>query len=212
MLRRLARRDVFPNVRAIVVAGHSAGGQFVSRYQMANHVHEPLGVPVTYVISNPSSYAYLDQLRPSASAIPLTIAASAPGFSPPIAANGPAPFVEFADRRNCSTYDKWPYGLQDRPGYARRTGDDQLKKQLAERPATYLLGALDILPLFGFDGSCPAKQLLQLRFSGFVGQVSHVQLPTHELTPPSQLRRSHRQGCTSAGVQEGRGGISSRGS
>ena len=156
LLRRLARREVFPNLRTIVVAGHSAGGQFVSRYQMANEVHERLGVPVTYVISNPSSYAYLDPLRPSASAIPPTIAAGAPGFSPPIAANAPAPFVEFTDRQNCATYDKWPYGLQERPGYAGRIGDDQLKKQLAARPATYLLGALDILPLFNFDGSCPA--------------------------------------------------------
>jgi hypothetical protein len=31
-----------------------------------------------------------------------------------------------------------------------------LKKQLSARPATYLLGGLDILPLFGFDGSCAA--------------------------------------------------------
>ncbi|HLW77011.1 MAG TPA: hypothetical protein VKS01_08490, partial [Bryobacteraceae bacterium] len=29
ILRKLARKDVFPNLRAIVVAGHSAGGQFV---------------------------------------------------------------------------------------------------------------------------------------------------------------------------------------
>jgi len=42
MLRRLARREIFPNLRAIVVAGHSAGGQFVSRYQLANQVHERL--------------------------------------------------------------------------------------------------------------------------------------------------------------------------
>src|SRR5947209_2307746 len=28
ILRRLARKDVFPNLKAIVLAGHSAGGQF----------------------------------------------------------------------------------------------------------------------------------------------------------------------------------------
>lgn len=174
MLRRLARKDVFPNLRAIVVAGHSAGGQFVSRYQMANHVHDRLGVPVTYVISNPSSYAYLDGLRPTASAIPTTVAAGAPGFTPPMAANRPAPFVEFADRRNCSTYDKWPYGLQDRPGYTATIGDDQLKKQLAARPATYLLGALDILPLFSFDGSCPAMAQGPTRLARGVAFATYV--------------------------------------
>jgi len=31
--------------------------------------------------------------------------------------------------------------------------DDQLKKQLAERPTTYLLGQVDVLPLGGFDSS-----------------------------------------------------------
>ena len=34
--------------------------------------------------------------------------------------------------------------------------DDQIKRQLASRPTTYLLGELDILPLGGFDSSCSA--------------------------------------------------------
>src|SRR5256885_1902380 len=38
ILRKLANKSIFPNLRAIVVAGHSAGGQFVARYQMANRV------------------------------------------------------------------------------------------------------------------------------------------------------------------------------
>jgi hypothetical protein len=41
-------------------------------------------------------------------------------------------------------------------GYAAKLTDDQLKKQLADRGLTYLLGGLDILPLFNFDGSCSA--------------------------------------------------------
>jgi hypothetical protein len=45
ILRRLARKDVFPNLKAIVVAGHSAGGQYTTRYEMANQVHDTLGVP-----------------------------------------------------------------------------------------------------------------------------------------------------------------------
>jgi len=65
LLRNLARKDAFPNLKAIVVSGHSAGGQYVSRYVAANRIHESLGVPVTYVVSNPSSYAYLDPSRPA---------------------------------------------------------------------------------------------------------------------------------------------------
>ena len=64
ILRRLAAREVFPNLEAIVVSGHSAGGQFVTRYEMANRVHDTLGVPVRYVVANPSSYAYPDAARP----------------------------------------------------------------------------------------------------------------------------------------------------
>ena len=67
ILRRLAARDRFPNLEAIVIAGHSAGGQFVTRYEMANQVHDTLGVPVTYVVANPSSYAYPDAARPAPS-------------------------------------------------------------------------------------------------------------------------------------------------
>ena len=136
LLRKLARKDVFPNLRAVVVSGHSAGGQFVTRYEMANKVHDVLGVPIAYVVSNPSSYAYPDSSRPSAAR--------------------PGEMAPFGDARNCTTYDAWPYGLEHRTGYAAPIGDDQLKKQLAERPVTYLLGELDILPLGGFDSSCPA--------------------------------------------------------
>lgn len=135
ILRMLARKDVFPNLRSIVFAGHSAGGQFANRYQMANKLHDTLGVPISYVVANPSSYAYLDASRPAG--------------DPPL-------FREFGDRANCTTYNDWPYGLQKRTGYAGSVPDDQLRKQLSARSTTYLLGQLDTLPLGGFDDSCPA--------------------------------------------------------
>jgi pimeloyl-ACP methyl ester carboxylesterase len=136
ILHKLAHKDAFPNLKAIVLAGHSAGGQFVTRYEMANKVHDSLGVPVTYVVSNPSSYAYPDALRPSAD-----------GKS----------VARFGDGRNCTTYNSWPYGLENRGnGYTSKIPDEQLKKNLAARPTVYLLGEIDILPLGGFDGSCPA--------------------------------------------------------
>ena len=65
ILRKLANKKIFPNLQAIVVAGHSAGGQFANRYSMANKVHGTLGVPITYVVANPSSYAWPDATRPT---------------------------------------------------------------------------------------------------------------------------------------------------
>ncbi len=135
ILKKLANKTVFPNLRAIVVAGHSAGGQYVTRYEMANKVHDTLGVAVSYVVANPSSYAYVDASRPNADM---------------------TEFHPFSDARNCTTFDHWPYGLLGRTGYTAKLEDDQMIKQLAARPVTYLLGEIDILPLGGFDSSCPA--------------------------------------------------------
>ena len=153
ILRKVARKEVFPNVRGIVVVGHSAGGQVVNRYAMSNQVHEKLGVPVQYIVSNPSSYAYPDSVRPTNAAYPIT--AAAPGY---MAAAGPnaAAFGRFGDARSCATFDQWPMGYKNRTGYSASQSDAQMRKQLASRPTTYLLGQLDILPLGGFDGSCGA--------------------------------------------------------
>jgi pimeloyl-ACP methyl ester carboxylesterase len=164
ILRRLARKEIFPNLGAIVVAGHSAGGQYVSRYQMANGVHEALGVRVGYVVSNPSSYAYLDPDRPAASTSELR---------------------PYPDARNCTTYDHWPYGLQNRSGYAARVSDDQLRKQLAERSVTYLLGELDTMPLANFDASCPAMAQGPHRLArgqAFAGYVNQRYGARHQVT------------------------------
>jgi len=156
LLRKLAKKDVFPNLKSIVVAGHSAGGQYVNRYSMANRIHETLGVPITYVVANPSSYAWLDDTRPTADA---------------------STFTPFAGADKCPNFDRWPYGLENRTGgYTAKMSDDQLKKQLASRPVTYLLGEIDILPLGGFDSSCsamaqgPTRRARGEAFAKFVNQ------------------------------------------
>ncbi|HEX4682488.1 MAG TPA: alpha/beta fold hydrolase, partial [Gemmatimonadaceae bacterium] len=64
VVRKLADKNVFPNLAKIVIAGHSAGGQFATRYEMANKVHNTPGVSLTYVVANPSSYAWPAAVRP----------------------------------------------------------------------------------------------------------------------------------------------------
>jgi pimeloyl-ACP methyl ester carboxylesterase len=139
-----------------VVAGHSAGGQFASRYAMASQVHDRLPVKISYLVANPSSYTYLDGLRPTWTELPAGVAAAAPGYVLRPPANPPAAFAPYPDAKNCTGYDTWPYGLRERVGYSAALGDDQLKQQLVARPAVYLLGELDTLPLYGFDSSCSA--------------------------------------------------------
>jgi len=159
LLRRLADKKTFPYLQAIVVAGHSAGGQFVARYEMANKVHDTLGVPVSYVVANPSSYAWPDSTRP----LPVEDA------TPEAAALGwktETPHTNFSYgayqptgscANSAQTYDRWPFGLTQRTsGYTAGISDDQLKKPLVARPTTYLLSQVDTLPLGGFDSSCNA--------------------------------------------------------
>ena len=151
ILGKLADKKVFPNLTTIIVAGHSAGGQFVSRYEMANRVHEKLGVAVSYVVANPSSYAWPDATRP----LPVDDGAPASAVA---GWKEEAPHTHFSygpfDASKAPKYDLWPYGLENRVGgYTAKMSDEQLRKQLASRPTTYLLSQVDTLPLGGFDGS-----------------------------------------------------------
>jgi pimeloyl-ACP methyl ester carboxylesterase len=154
ILKKLANKATFPNLRAIVVAGHSAGGQFVARYQMANRVHDTLGVPVTYVVANPSSYAWPDATRPQATGDATVERAKGAWESEKVHTDfSYGPF----DASACPAYDRWPAGLENRTGgYTAHIDDAQLTKQLVSRPTTFLLGQVDTLPLGGFDSSCPA--------------------------------------------------------
>ena len=93
ILYAIASRN--PNLQSIVVAGHSAGGQFVNRYAAGNTVQQTLadsfGVQVSYVAANPSSYLYMSAER----AVP-----GDPGsFAAP-------------DAGDCPDYDQYKYGLQ----------------------------------------------------------------------------------------------------
>jgi hypothetical protein len=103
---------------------------------MANRVHERLGLAVTYVVANPSSYAY-------------------PYAERRVAVNDRIEF-QTPDERACAGYNHWPYGIDHRSGYTHGTSAAVLKKQLVSRPTTYLLGNRDVLPVDAFDTSCAA--------------------------------------------------------
>lgn len=144
MIRALARKDRFPNLELIIVSGHSAGGQFVHRYAAANQVDGKLAVRMRYVVANPSSYLYLDDTR-----LPFGASCTAEGKCT-------ENFVRYPDAENCTSYNRWHYGLEQKSGYAASVSDENLRRQLLSREVVYLLGDLDTLPLAGFDASCPA--------------------------------------------------------
>ena len=144
LLKTIAQRRLFPNLKSIVITGHSAGGQFTHRYAAVNQVEKELGVPVRYVVSNPSSYLYLDDTRLPASA-ECTLKEGCAGK-----------FKSYDEGRNCTTFNHWKYGLLHKTGYAGRLSDEQIRAQLVARDVTYLLGELDNIPYGGMETSCPA--------------------------------------------------------
>ncbi len=156
IVRRLADKKTFPNLSKIVVTGHSAGGQVATRYEMTSKAFGTPGVGISYVVANPSSYAWPASVRP----LPVGDANPIDAYKEALGPDGEKVHGNFTygafDSTNAPNFDRWPAGLENRTGYAANMTDDQLRRQLAERPTTYLLGQVDVLPLGGFDSSATA--------------------------------------------------------
>lgn len=126
VLDRLGDGDAFANLGVIVIAGHSAGGQFVQRYA-AGHPPNPAidRLRRRYIVANPSSYLYFNRHRP------------APGFSDGFAPPGP-------DER--CRYNRYKYGMEERNAYMARTDVETLIARYRSREVIYLLGEMDTDP------------------------------------------------------------------
>ena len=153
LVRKLSNKRTFPNLRSIVVAGHSAGGQLATRYAMTSKVHNTPGVSISYVVANPSSYAWPAAVRP----LRTGDADTTDAYKAALGTDGEKVHTNFQygpfDTTKAPNYNRWPAGLDNRAGYAAGPTNEQLIKQLVERPTTYLLGQVDVLPLGGFDSS-----------------------------------------------------------
>lgn len=132
IVARLSDRKQFPDVKQIVIAGHSGGAQVVQRYALLGHDQpavQAAGMQVRYVIANPSSYAYFDERRPVA-------------FS----------------HAGCPDFNRWEYGLTDLPAYAEGQSAAQLQEKYLKRDIVYLLGQQDTASNHpALDKSCEAK-------------------------------------------------------
>jgi pimeloyl-ACP methyl ester carboxylesterase len=132
ILERLADRRLFPDMKQVVVAGHSGGGQMVQRYAIAGRGEAALsrqGIAVRYVVANPSSYAYFDSQRPEPSIV-----------------------------ASCPEYNRWKYGMERRPLYLAKPTADELERRYISRQVIYLLGTLDVDPNHSqLDKKCMAE-------------------------------------------------------
>lgn len=133
ILRRLSDDKLFPNLKEVVIAGHSGGAQMAQRYALLGGREESrlkqAGIRLRYVIATPSTYAWFDAQRPVANP-----QASCPGFN------------------------DWKYGLNKLPPYADKLDKASLEKAFVQRDVTYLLALQDNDPNHpSLDKSCAAQ-------------------------------------------------------
>eukprot|EP01038_Epipyxis_sp_PR26KG_P016048 gene16048-21787_t len=116
LVQILLNYNIYPNITTISLIGFSAGGQTIQRYGWATSVTNITGRPFSgrsipstvsteliYVVSDPSSYLYLDATRPNGSCLAKEntgINATCSLFLTPAPA-----FIN-----QCSTYNHWKYG------------------------------------------------------------------------------------------------------
>lgn len=150
LLERIVNSDNLPNLRRVVLVGHSAGGQFVNRYAASTPV-QCLGLSFRYIVLNPSHYLYFSNER--------WIPGTSYDFS--------VPGTEIRDSiSECSSnhnafedYNDYYYGLDDLWRYHDRRGitPDIMRKRYEIRNIIHLVGENDNNPNApGLSRSCMA--------------------------------------------------------
>jgi hypothetical protein len=126
---KLADRQRFPNLKTIVVAGFSAGGQMADRYGIIGQAlprAEAAGISVRLVVGGARTYTYFSEQR--------------------IGSDGTMAKLSDVQSRSCSEANSWPYGMTKLPTY-RKTPDatetEKLMRAYFNRKPLYLMGALD---------------------------------------------------------------------
>ena len=132
LVRMLADRAKFPKLRAVVVVGHSAGGQFLQRYAAGTRIDTQVRVRVRFVVMNPSSYMYLDAKR-----LPKGATCSENGTCT-------GPFQVESAAEGCPSYNQYRYGIENLAGYLGRTTGGEIRKRFPKKDVVYLVGEKDV--------------------------------------------------------------------
>lgn len=152
LLDTLNDPSLFPNLQKVTITGHSDGGQFTQRYAAGNQKDGTISAAVKYVIANPGSYMYLDNLRLPKGETCFTDGTCTAAFTADWDPDNACP----------DTYNNYKYGLDartfgymnsDQPGFS----DGELRARFLSRNAAYLMGENDQSNNSLFDVSCPAN-------------------------------------------------------
>jgi hypothetical protein len=143
----------FPNITRIVIAGHSAGGQFVQRYSAITPLPDLLSnYTFRFLVMNPSSYLYPDAQRP--------LNDSTYGLP---------------DINACPQYNRYPKGLTDLNTYAQATGADRILHNMMHRDIVILLGNNDTrMDDPDLDVSCAGNLQGRFRLERGMFFIAHI--------------------------------------
>ncbi|HEU0011995.1 MAG TPA: discoidin domain-containing protein [Verrucomicrobiae bacterium] len=136
----LLRNGNFPNLKWVVVTGHSAGGQTTQRFASFTDVDArpwPNAQYMKFVVANPSSYVYLNQYR-----------------------NPEGDSTWVIPAQDCSSgdgYNEWKYGLDNLYGYTAARGAQWARVHLPARQVELLAGTADTYDNGDLDLNCGAE-------------------------------------------------------
>ncbi len=157
MLAQIVTNSWYPNLKTVVIAGHSAGGQFVNRYAAGNrfeNLNLPPGVHVRHVVMAPSSYVYFDNKR--------VVPGTDNVFQTP--------------NTNSAAYNNYGYGLDNlNYAYLSPTGADGMRTNYLNRFVFYLVGSLDHLQDSSLDTGYAAMLQGSNRYERAKIYFNHVQ-------------------------------------
>lgn len=156
MIARVCDKKLFPKLKKIIIIGHSAGGQFVSRYVGITPMPNVLKkYNFSFIVMNPSTYMYLDDRRPVKTETSLT-------------------FIK-PDTSGCPNFNDYPRGMEKLNPYALKVGVEMIKQQFLNRDIRFILGEKDVnVNDSSLDKSCEGN--MQGRFRLERGQFFYEYL------------------------------------
>lgn len=120
ILKKLSDPQKFPNLKKVIISGHSSGATFVQHYALANKAENLYqALDFTYVVANNQYFYYPDERRFDEST------------------------GEFFTPSTCSGYNFWPYGFEFAVEYLNGIDKAAVTEQQISRNTIYLLGEND---------------------------------------------------------------------
>ena len=133
MIYSIVRGFSLPNLKRIVISGHSAGGQMIHRHAAASMLDTD-SLPVRFIIANPSSYLYFSAERWDRDA-------------------GIFSLPSESKVAECPEYNDWRYGLSNIYSYMQQTGIGELRENYLRRDVVVLIGTDDNDPEHEYLGT-----------------------------------------------------------